>query len=114
MESLKNKTILVIGGTGFIGQHLIEKLQSLNSEVISVSLGNNNEEADNQHPDATYFSADISDANALKKMLIEKGCGANDLKALALILPLILEHLLMSFECHHYILQYFFHHLQYG
>ena len=68
MESLKNKTILVIGGTGFIGQHLIEKLQSLSSEVISISLSNNNDKTDNKHPDATYFSVDISDANALKKI----------------------------------------------
>ena len=67
VESLKNKKILVIGGTGFIGQHLIEKLQSLGSEVISVSLGNN-DNSDNHHPNATYFSVDISDANALKKI----------------------------------------------
>ena len=38
MVQLKNSSILVIGGTGFIGTNLVKKLLKLGSKVTSLSL----------------------------------------------------------------------------
>ena len=38
MAQLKNRSILVVGGTGFIGTNLVKKLLKLGSKVTTLSL----------------------------------------------------------------------------
>ena len=38
MTQFKNRSVLVVGGTGFIGTNLIEKLLSLGSKITCLSL----------------------------------------------------------------------------
>jgi len=36
---LKNKTVLITGGTGFLGSHLTDKLLEKNCKVVLISRG---------------------------------------------------------------------------
>ena len=38
MAQFKNRSILVVGGTGFIGTNLVKKLLKLGSKVTTLSL----------------------------------------------------------------------------
>tara|TARA_E500000331_G_scaffold291502_1_gene287979 strand:+ start:33 stop:953 length:921 start_codon:yes stop_codon:yes gene_type:complete len=58
------KKILIIGGTGFIGSHLIKKTLKLGWGVTSISLKKNK---NNQNKKAKYINLDFSDFNSLKK-----------------------------------------------
>ena len=40
MQQLKNKSILIVGGTGFIGTNLVKKLLKLGLKVTCLSLKN--------------------------------------------------------------------------
>ena len=40
MDSLKEKTLLVVGGTGFIGTALLKKANKLGMKTTSLSLKN--------------------------------------------------------------------------
>ncbi len=62
---------LVTGGAGFIGSHIVDKLLSLNHEVISLD----NEFADNENfywnPQATNVKGDILDKPLLRKLFLD-------------------------------------------
>jgi UDP-glucose 4-epimerase len=56
---MKNKRILVTGGNGYLGRHLVEKLQQMQAEVFIMDLYG----TDNQHS----LILDITDIKAVKK-----------------------------------------------
>ena len=58
--NLKDKRILVTGGSGYLGQNLIKKLLSLKAIVSSLDISD-----DFQHPDVSYYNINLSD---LKKL----------------------------------------------
>ena len=66
---LKNKAnfMLVVGGTGFIGQHFINEAinNGFNITVLSINEVNTN----NKHKDIAYISADISNKEILQQKL---------------------------------------------
>ena len=68
MSQLKNSTILVVGGTGFIGINLIKKLLSLGSKVTCLSLNKNNKKI--YHKNLKYIFCDYTNFKNLKKKLI--------------------------------------------
>jgi nucleoside-diphosphate-sugar epimerase len=61
------KNLLVVGGTGFIGQHLVRKAIECNYNVIVLSSKKHIGKLDSQ--DIDYITADIRDFKQLKKSL---------------------------------------------
>ena len=61
------KNLLVVGGTGFIGQHLVKQAAECNYNVIVLSSKKHIEKLDSQNID--YITADIRDFKQLKKAL---------------------------------------------
>lgn len=60
MEELKNKTIIVTGGAGFIGSHLVNDLIAKKNEVVVIdNLSSGKKE--NIHPSAKFYKADVRD-----------------------------------------------------
>ncbi len=59
------KKILIIGGTGFIGQNLIKKLRSKNFQIISLSK---KKQLPKKKKNITYKSIDISNKKKLNKI----------------------------------------------
>ena len=69
METLNTPTLLVIGGTGFIGHHLIRVAQFKGWQTTSVSLNSPSEE---RFVDGVrYLHFDMTDDNLVKKYLVE-------------------------------------------
>ena len=65
MYQLKNSSILVVGGTGFIGTNLVKTLLRLGSKVTCLSLkGKYNKLA---HKNLKYITCDYTKFNILKK-----------------------------------------------
>ncbi len=62
--------ILILGGNGFIGLHLIKKLRNLGFECFSLSLKKVDEK--NKENNIHYLNADISDFSELSKVVGQK------------------------------------------
>ena len=62
---LKKNHLLVVGGTGFIGYHLIKKVVKKNWDITSLSL--NKPKKNRKIKGATYIIGDLSKLNQIKK-----------------------------------------------
>ena len=78
MNSLKGKNILVTGGAGFVGGHLVEELVKLNANVFVVDISLNKKSylfSENLHKKCTVIKLDICDnkklLSVIKKYKIE-------------------------------------------
>ena len=67
MNQLKNSSILVIGGTGFIGINLIKRLLKLGAKVTCISLGRRKKKL--IHKNLNYIFCDYTKFNLLKKKI---------------------------------------------
>ena len=65
---MRGRTILVTGGAGFIGSHVVEALVSARAEVRVVDNLSTGREA-NLSPEATFFQGDILDNAVLESSL---------------------------------------------
>lgn len=61
--------LLVVGGNGFIGRHVVQHALSLGWDVTSLSLSLPDPGC--QHPDVRYIAADIANASALSTALAD-------------------------------------------
>ena len=74
MNQLKNKTVLVTGGTGFVGGHLVEELIKLDSNVIVVDINLDKKSylyTEKLDQKATVIHLDMCDYNKLLKLVEE-------------------------------------------
>ncbi|MDC0188461.1 NAD(P)-dependent oxidoreductase [bacterium] len=69
METLSTKNILVIGGTGFIGHHLLKSIQKKGWQMTSISLNSPIEKRIVEG--VRYLHFDMADKSLVKKRLIE-------------------------------------------
>lgn len=67
MLQLKNSSILVVGGTGFIGTNLVKKLLRLGSKVTCLSLRRKQNKL--THKNLRYVFCDYANFNILKKKI---------------------------------------------
>ena len=70
----KNKVVLVTGGTGFIGSHLVDKALELNAEkVIALDNFSSSSPANVAHvkdnPNFELVEGDVRDENLIKKLV---------------------------------------------
>jgi nucleoside-diphosphate-sugar epimerase len=65
MESIKNQTILVTGGAGFIGSHLVDKLINEGSRVMVIDNLSTGKKG-NLNPKAEFCQLDICDFEKIK------------------------------------------------
>ena len=63
---MKKKTILIAGGSGFIGSNLLKSCLEKNWKVVSLSLNN---KRNNKKKNVSYINFDISDKVILRKKL---------------------------------------------
>jgi nucleoside-diphosphate-sugar epimerase len=66
---MDRKNLLVVGGTGFIGRHLVKKAAECNYNVIVLSSKKHIEKLHSQTQNIDYITADIRDFKQLKKAL---------------------------------------------
>jgi len=67
MFQLKNSSILVVGGTGFIGINLVKKLLKIGAKVTCLSLNKKQKKLTNKN--LKYIFCDYSNFNTLKKKI---------------------------------------------
>lgn len=78
MKSLKNKRVLVTGGAGFIGSHLVDRI--IREEPASISVVDNFflgkeenlAEAAKARPDLDIFRLDASDLAAMRDLVVKQ------------------------------------------
>ena len=70
MDRLKNRSLLVVGGTGFIGTNLLKKANDLGMLTTSLSL--NNPPKINELTKTNYVVADTSNFENLKRIFLNK------------------------------------------
>lgn len=77
--SLKNKSVLVTGGAGFIGSHLVDRIVREEPERLTVVdnlfLGKdeNLQEARESYPNLGVYHDDVSEYSAMKKIIANEG-----------------------------------------
>ena len=64
---MNNKKILVLGGTGFIGYHILKRAVEFNMDATSISK--NKPKLMRQISDVKYVYTDMTEANNVKKIL---------------------------------------------
>ena len=67
MTQFKNRSVLVVGGTGFIGANLIEKLLSLGSKITCLSLKKKNKRLTSKN--LKYIFCDYKNFKSLRKKI---------------------------------------------
>jgi nucleoside-diphosphate-sugar epimerase len=67
MTQFKNRSVLVVGGTGFIGTNLIEKLLSLGSKITCLSLKKKNKRLTSKN--LKYIFCDYKNFKSLRKKI---------------------------------------------
>ena len=63
-KNFKNKKVMVTGGTGFIGQHLVKRLLELGAHVVSISFTGKSIIDDDR---LENIAADVLDKMSLKE-----------------------------------------------
>lgn len=75
MENQKEKIIVVTGGAGFVGSHLIERLLSLGHRVVSIdNYFNGSFENHIDNGNVTYFQAEASQIGSVMQQTLFDGC----------------------------------------
>jgi UDP-glucose 4-epimerase len=68
---IKNKKIIVTGGNGFIGSHIVDKLADTNDVHVIDNLSSDAAEKFYYNKNATYHKADITDYEAIKDIFTD-------------------------------------------
>jgi UDP-glucose 4-epimerase len=68
LNTLKNKKVLITGGNGFLGSHLIRSLKG----IVSLTATNYGEPPVRPEPGINWKELDITDANAVQKIIKEE------------------------------------------
>jgi nucleoside-diphosphate-sugar epimerase len=67
-EEIRGKRILVTGGTGFLGQHLLERLSKLETHIFALSRPSSNLEKISHIPGVEITEAELSQASQVTKV----------------------------------------------
>ncbi len=65
---MKNKIVVISGGSGYLGRHIVSKLLNRGFIVFSINRKMPPEERVPKDKNLHFFSADVSDGKALKKI----------------------------------------------
>ena len=68
---IKNKKIIVTGGNGFIGSHIVDRLAKSNQVHVIDNLSSDAAEKFYYNENATYHEADITDYEAIKNIFTD-------------------------------------------
>ena len=68
---IKNKKIIVTGGNGFIGSHIVDRLAKSNQVHVIDNLSSDAAEKFYYNKNATYHKADITDYEAIKDIFTD-------------------------------------------
>jgi UDP-glucose 4-epimerase len=76
--SLKNKSVLVSGGAGFIGSHLVDRIVKQEPENLVVDnyftgRESNLEEAKRNYPNLKIYNQDVTDYERMRSIIEKEG-----------------------------------------